>query len=478
MAKTPKALHPITCYDEDTDSFAMPDDVAAVPVVVCTLVTAARLVDKGLPRGHFAYILVDEAAQAKEAEAVVPLALLDPAAGGRLVLGGDPCQLGPVVASNVAKEHGLEVSLMERLMRDFPRYRPGAGGAAGGTTFDPAAIVRLVANYRSHGALLTVPSVLFYGGELLERADRSETGALLGLPAFGGTDFPFLFHAVEGRQERQGTNPSWFNADEAAAVLDHVRALRGAGVAPADVVVLSPYRAQIAKVDALLGRHGCPGVRVASTEEFQGGEVTAVVITTVRSATVADAPVPGGAMSLGFLASPKRFNVAITRAKAALIVVGSPHLAADEHYAALIAHAQGGGGYRGAPLPMRYEQKVAAAAERLRAGGGGGGAGATAKKGRGGGGSRAAGETHRREIDDDAAPVAAENAISGNVPRGEPPTQGVPTRPPAVSAAAVPKSGGAWARRRGRAGAPGTVATVGRGLHNSFAALSLDDDGD
>jgi len=167
MAKTPKALHPITCYDEDTDSFAMPDDVAAVPVVVCTLVTAARLVDKGLPRGHFAYILVDEAAQAKEAEAVVPLALLDPAAGGRLVLGGDPCQLGPVVASNVAKEHGLEVSLMERLMRDFPRYRPGAGGAASGTTFDPAAIVRLVANYRSHGALLTVPSVLFYGGELL-----------------------------------------------------------------------------------------------------------------------------------------------------------------------------------------------------------------------------------------------------------------------------------------------------------------------
>jgi len=178
LSKTPKVLHPITCYDEDTDSFAMPDDVAAVPVVICTLVTAARLVDKGLPRGHFAYILVDEAAQAKEAETVVPLALLDPAAGGRLILGGDPCQLGPVVASNVAKEHGLEVSLMERLMRDFPRYRPGAGSAASGTAFDPAAIVRLVANYRSHGALLTVPSVLFYGGELLERANRSETGAL------------------------------------------------------------------------------------------------------------------------------------------------------------------------------------------------------------------------------------------------------------------------------------------------------------
>jgi len=103
---------------------------------------------------------------------------------------------------------------------------------------------------------------------------------------------------------------------------------------------------------------------------------------------------------------------------------------------------------------------------------------ATANNGRGGGDSKAAGGTRRRETDDGVAPVAAENTNSGNVPRGEPPTQGVPTRPPAVSAAAVAKSGGAWARRRGRAGAPGTVATVGRGLHNSFAALSLDDDGD
>ena len=81
-------------------------------VVVCTLVTAGRLVSANLPQGHFTHIFIDEAGQAVEPETLIPLAgifesdvnVID---GGQVVLAGDPEQLGPVLRSHVAMKAGL-----------------------------------------------------------------------------------------------------------------------------------------------------------------------------------------------------------------------------------------------------------------------------------------------------------------------------------------------------------------------------------
>ncbi len=84
-------------------------------VVVVTLSTAGRLVSAGIPVGHYTHIFVDEAGQATETDCLIPMAgLMKPE--GCLVLSGDPNQLGPVIHSRVAKRHGLDTSLLERLM--------------------------------------------------------------------------------------------------------------------------------------------------------------------------------------------------------------------------------------------------------------------------------------------------------------------------------------------------------------------------
>ena len=87
-------------------------------VVVVTLVNAGRLVTMGIPKGHFGHIFIDEAGHAQEPEAMIPVSgLLDPQRG-HLCLAGDPKQLGPILRSKIALDHGLQISLLERLMGD------------------------------------------------------------------------------------------------------------------------------------------------------------------------------------------------------------------------------------------------------------------------------------------------------------------------------------------------------------------------
>lgn len=99
----------------------------------------------GLPRGHFSHILLDEAAQAMECEAIMPLALADDTT--RIVLAGDHMQLSPELFSQYAKERQLHVSLLERLYDLYP------------STF-PCKIL-LCENYRAHEAIIHVSWFLY-----------------------------------------------------------------------------------------------------------------------------------------------------------------------------------------------------------------------------------------------------------------------------------------------------------------------------
>ena len=234
-------------------------------------------------------------------------------------MAGDPKQLGPVVVSRLASQCGLDISLLERLM-NLEVYSKGKAG------FEGRCITKLVRNFRSHPGLLALPSQLFYDGELLPCADPQIVDSCLGFRGLTEAtrgSFPFLFHGVVASEMREGKSPSFFNPSEAVVVLGYVATLIEHGMVPANIGVIAPYKRQVFKIrDRLALKPWGQEVKVGTTEEFQGQEKLVIIISTVRSSP--DYINTDDQAGLGFLANPKRFNVAITRAKALMIVVGNP----------------------------------------------------------------------------------------------------------------------------------------------------------
>ena len=261
-------------------------------------------------------------------------------------MAGDPQQLGPIVVSPLARQYGLDISLLQRLMAS-PLYSRGARG------YDGRCITKLVRSFRSHPALLHLPAHLFYNGDLLPHADPTVVDRLLQFPglteeARGKT--PLLVHGVVGADMREATSPSYFNPTEAAVVLDYVERLLAEGVAASDIGVIAPYKKQVLKLRERLQDWGL-GVMVGSVEEFQGQEKVVIIVTTVRSS---EPGLSDASHQLGFLANPRRFNVAITRAQALLVVVCNPHvLSRDPHWGRLVTHALECGCYKGCPYPRQ-----------------------------------------------------------------------------------------------------------------------------
>ena len=348
----PAALLPYSNWDAVEESFAeLPvDAIKAKQVVVATLCTAGKLINlNGMERGHFDLVVLDEAGQALEPEALAPAtALLGE--GGQLVVAGDPKQLGPVIHHRIASDHGLGCSLLERLM-GRPVYQKQGG------QYDARVLTKLVQNFRAHADLLELPNRLFYEGDLRCRADPTLINCCLqweGLPTPG---VPLFFHGLVGKDTREKTSPSWFNPDEAVAVIQHVKDLcrphsmgrGGMKITPAMIGVIAPYNKQVQRIRFALKGVDLGDVKVGSTEMFQGQERRIIIISTVRSSE--DYVGSDVRHNLGFLDNSKRFNVAVTRACALLIVVGNPAvLMLDKHWRALLELCVRKGAYRGVPV--------------------------------------------------------------------------------------------------------------------------------
>nr|ALD16257.1 Moloney leukemia virus 10-like 1-like protein [Macrostomum lignano] len=314
-------------------------------VLVATCVTTGWLHGLRLRRGHFTHALIDEAGQATEPELLLPISL----ASEQVVLAGDPMQLGPVVQSPWAQKFGLGESLLHRLLESSPAYArcPGRYPDDG---YDPLLVTKLLQNYRSHPGLLQVYSSLFYHSELIPCVDPASGNRFLTWPSLPNPHLPLLFHGVIGEDRREGDSPSWFNPAETVLVTRYVIDLLAHWPGLADVEdgigVVTPYRKQAEKIRAMLLATDSPDVRVASVEEFQGQERQAIVLSTVRSQP--DLLAFDRQHRLGFLASPRRFNVSVSRAAGLLVVVGNPHLlAADPCWLALIRYALDNGCYVG-----------------------------------------------------------------------------------------------------------------------------------
>jgi ATP-dependent RNA/DNA helicase IGHMBP2 len=148
--------------------------------------------------------------------------------------------------------------------------------------------------------------------------------------------------AGTGHEERtaEGTDASKENPGEAAIVARVVKDLVACGLAPTQIGVVTPYAAQAGLLQRELAALVDDGLEVDSVDGFQGREKEAIVFSAVRS---------NGDGDVGFLGDERRLNVAITRAKRKLVVVGdSPTLSANERWRALFDHAIASGAYRSA----------------------------------------------------------------------------------------------------------------------------------
>uniref|UniRef100_H3BES1 RNA helicase n=1 Tax=Latimeria chalumnae TaxID=7897 RepID=H3BES1_LATCH len=335
-----------------------------VVILIGTLLTAGRLVSAVVPQGHFSHVFIDEAGHAVEPECVVALAgllsVMDPKnnkAGGQLVLAGDPEQLGPILRSRLAIKYGLDTSLLERLMTDNSLYQKDVQTER----YNPQFVTKLLRNYRSHPAILKMPNELFYERELQEFAEKMISHSYCNWEYLQKKNFPIIFHGVLGEDQREGNSPSFFNIQEIEIVLSYLRKLlltqgkKGLSkISPKDIGIIAPYRKQVEKFKVaiksldkdLKNISDIKELKVGSVEEFQGQERRVILISTVRSCL--DYVKLDEDFNLGFLKNPKRFNVAMTRAKALLIVVGNPIvLSKDEIWRKFIRYCSDAGGYTG-----------------------------------------------------------------------------------------------------------------------------------
>lgn len=276
----------------------MKDDILDKADVICsTCIGSGHIVLDGR---RFPRVLIDEATQATEPATLVPIVR-----GCRqLVLVGDHKQLPPTVISTRAEEMGLNKSLFERLIE------LGVNSTM------------LLEQYRMHPCIAEFPSRQSYDG-LLKNGVKSEnriapTGIIW--PDF---DNPVAFLPVEGGEIVSADGHSKANPTEAGWVLRIVDSLlAGEDISPDDIGIITPYNGQVREIHDLMESSGglenngkWNGIEVRSVDGYQGREKEVIVFSAVRSN-------PEG--NVGFLNDSRRLNVALTRAKRGLIVIGDP----------------------------------------------------------------------------------------------------------------------------------------------------------
>ncbi|KAL6652177.1 hypothetical protein ACP70R_011102 [Stipagrostis hirtigluma subsp. patula] len=258
------------------------------------------LLDKPQDTTPLELLIVDEAAQLKECETLIPLQL----PGIRqVVLIGDEYQLPAFVKSNISDSAKFGRSVFERLSSlGYSKHL-------------------LNIQYRMHPDISTFPVATFYDGKVSDGPNvthKNYNKRFLAGKLFG----PYSFINVEGGHETtEKYGRSLRNTIEVAAVVRLVQRLFKEAVSTGSklsVGVVSPYNAQVRAIQEKVGKsynmYDGFSVKVKSVDGFQGAAEDVIIISTVRS---------NGAGSVGFLTNLQRTNVALTRAKHCLWIVGN-----------------------------------------------------------------------------------------------------------------------------------------------------------
>lgn len=285
--------------------------------IVCATLTG--LDSQLLGKRRFNVVVIDEACQSTEPANWLPLLRAD-----KIILAGDHCQLPPTVLSTEAAEEGLAVSLMERLV-----------GQLGS---DVARL--LTVQHRMHTAIMGFSNAEFYENELIAHASVAEHRLcdLSDVRSEPMTETPVQFIDTAGAsydEELEEDTGSRRNVQEAGLAARQVRKLLDAGVQPSQIGMITPYRAQVRQLRELLA--DVAGLEIDSVDGFQGREKGAIVVSLVRSN-------PEG--EIGFLSDVRRTNVAMTRARRKLVVIGdSATLANHPFYQRMLTYFESIGAY-------------------------------------------------------------------------------------------------------------------------------------
>ncbi|XP_058457072.1 probable RNA helicase armi [Malaya genurostris] len=326
-------------------------------ITIGTCVTLGTLMQIRFPRNHFTHVIIDEAGQCLETETLIPMTFINKFCG-TVVLAGDPMQLGPVVISPYASDRGFNTSLLVRLM-ETPLYKSDKNRFPDTEGFNPRLVTKLRYNYRSIPCILDIYSELFYESSLLAcipaegsmEAQFLETiYDILPVKSTQNPHYGMVFWGVNGVNKQTPESPSWFNPAEAKSVFNFLLKLYKKGVRPEDIGVITPYQQQVKTIRRILDESNLQKPKIGSVEEFQGQERMVILISTVRtskSQLQSDLQ-----HALGFVSSPRRLNVAISRAKCLLVIFGSPHLlSADKQWQKLLHKAVNNDTYCGCDLP-------------------------------------------------------------------------------------------------------------------------------
>lgn len=296
----------------DTEQYIIDDVIARAQVITATLVGANHYTVRNL---QYKTVVIDEAGQALEPACWIPILKAKKA-----VLAGDHQQLPPTIKSNEAARRGLSTTLLEKCV-----------------TLHPGAVVMLEEQYRMHATIMGYSAASFYNSQL--RAHASVAAHTL---FTDDSPLAFIDTAGCGFEEKQdGTSTT--NPEEAAFLFKHLGrlAVELDTHYPVDqfpsIAVISPYRQQVELLKEQLQhapdlhKYG-NRISVNTIDSFQGQERDIVYISMTRSNTE---------NKIGFLADIRRMNVAMTRARKKLVVVGdSGTLSQLPFYANFIAYAE------------------------------------------------------------------------------------------------------------------------------------------
>ncbi|NWR68790.1 ZGRF1 protein, partial [Centropus unirufus] len=257
---------------------------------------------------RFPVVMLDECSQMTEPASLLPIARFQ---CEKLVLVGDPKQLPPTIqGSESVHEKGLEQTLFDRLC--LMGHKP----------------ILLRTQYRCHPAISAIANELFYDGNLVDGVSENERRPLLDwLPTL-------CFYSVNGVEQIERDN-SFYNMAEVHFTVKLIQSLIASGIEGSAIGVITLYKSQMYKIQNLLGSVHCEAfkvkaVQVSTVDAFQGAEKEIVVLSCVRS------------RQMGFIDSEKRMNVALTRAKRHLLIVGNlACLSRNRLWGRVIHHCKG-----------------------------------------------------------------------------------------------------------------------------------------
>ncbi|XP_054789623.1 uncharacterized ATP-dependent helicase C29A10.10c-like isoform X2 [Prosopis cineraria] len=267
-------------------------------LIFCTASGSSKLFTEGMTPVPF--VVIDEATQLKECESTIPLQL----PGSRhAILIGDEKQLPAMVKSKISDEAGFGRSMFERLILLGFEKHP------------------LKVQYRMHPSISFFPNKEFYDGLLVDGMNvrvSSYSKRFLEGRMYGSYSF---INIAKGK-EQLGLGHSWKNVAEIAAISEIIKCLQIVFLKnrrKISIGVISPYKAQVYEIQEKVKQCNLVldadfSVRVCSVDGFQGGEEDIIIISTVRS---------NESGNVGFLSNRQRANVALTRARHCLWILGN-----------------------------------------------------------------------------------------------------------------------------------------------------------